>query len=254
MSQRSYADILRTGARNRGNRGYELAGSYEEEFPLPPRPQRIARTCQPRHSRNAMEQDVHPTRHREQTNTNPSCHVFEWPTHTNSTCVTQAPDPSRSVRTSTNVFTNVTQRISHQVTSTPLQYPKEQGHRVTIQEGTTLKHQLQVTVLKTIHSSTRVSIVKHSSQQVSDQPNSARVGSLSKRACYVEHRDLVPETKKQKVKSDVVSTSADKKRSKEIRVPPSQIKQGSASAAPLNPFNQGLLFEVSSQCCTTQPF
>ena len=241
MSQRSYADILRTGARSRGNRGYELAGSYEEEFPLPPRPQRFPRTCQPRQSRNVTEPGVHLPR-REQTNTNPSRHVFERP-QTPSTRVTQAPhsfehftyvspsivqlsnsrrqhshaqpashsysrryaqgtssstaththsksgatesrsahasytEPSRTVHMSTNVATKATKRVSHQVTSTPPQYPKEQGRRVTIPEGTTRKHQLQVTVPKTIHNSTSVSIVKHSDRQASDQSRSARVES-----------------------------------------------------------------------------
>ena len=128
------------------------------------------------------------------------------------------PDPSRTVHTSTNVATKATKRVSHQVTSTPLQYPKEQGRRVTIPEGTTQKHQLQVTVPNTIHNSTSVSIVKHSGRQASDQSRSARVES--KRTCYVEHRDPVSETKKQKVKSVVVSTSSDKKRSTETRVSP----------------------------------
>ena len=344
MSQRSYADILRTGARSRGNRGYELAGSYEEEFPLPPRPQRFPRTRQPRRSRNVTEPGAHLPR-REQTNTNPSRHVFERP-QTPSTRVTQAPhsfehftyvspsivqlsnsrrqhshaqpashsysrryaqgtssstaththsksgatesrsahasypEPSRTVHMSTNVATKATKRVSHQVTSTPPQYPKEQGRRVTIPEGTTRKHQLQVTVPKTIHNSTSVSIVKHSDRQASDQSRSARVES---NACYVEHRDPVSETKKQKVKSVVVSTSSDMKRSRETRVSPSHTKQGSdsrsarsnekaceevvnllkqlytlvdrqvisdvvaASAAPLNPFNQGLLLRLAAE-------
>ena len=190
------------------------------------------------------------------------------------------PEPSRTVHMSTNVATKATKRVSHQVTSMPPQYPKEQGCRVTIPEGTTRKHQLQVTVPKTIHNSTSVSIVKHSDRQASDQSRSARVES---NACYVEHRDPVSETKKQKVKSVVVSTSSDKKRSRETRVSPCHTKQGSdsrsarsnekaceevvnllkqlytlvdrqvisdvvaASAAPLNPFNQGLLLEVSSR-------
>ena len=284
MSQRSYADILRTGARNRENRGYELAGSYEEEFPLPPRPQKFPRTRQPRQSRNVIEPVVHSPR-RVRTNINSSRHVSER--HISSTQVTQAPhsfehftyvspstvqlsnsrrqhshaqpashshsrryaqgtssttathrhttesrsthasypDPLRTVHTSTNVATKATKRVSHQVSSTPLRYPKEQGRQVTIPKGTTQKHQLQVTVSKTTHNSASMSIVKHSGRQASDQPRSARVES--KRSCYVEHRDPVSESKKQKVKSVVVSTSSDKEKSRETRV--SHTRQGSDS-------------------------